>query len=139
MDIATILLLYITLLISLVFHEAAHATFAMLGGDRTAYVGGQVTLNPVPHIQREPMGTVVLPLLMLFASNGTMCFGFAHAPYDPLWAHRHPKRAALMSAAGPIANILLALIAFAVLKGLVLSGAPVVLGGVEAAMRTLLS
>ena len=121
MDFATIVLLYVTLLISLVFHEAAHATVAMLGGDRTAYVGGQVTLNPIPHIQREPMGTVVLPLLMLIASNGTMCFGFAHAPYDPLWAHRHPKRAALMSAAGPMANILLALVAFAVLKGLVMS------------------
>ena len=57
-----ILVFYIVLLISLVFHEAAHALFALLGGDRTAYVGGQVTLNPIPHMQREPFGTVYLPL-----------------------------------------------------------------------------
>ncbi|MEM7202750.1 MAG: site-2 protease family protein [Planctomycetota bacterium] len=125
LDWSTILLLYGTLLVSLVVHEAAHAWLALLGGDTTAYVGGQVTLNPVPHIQREPFGTVILPLGVLVLSNGTMCFGFAHAPYDPHWAWAHPKRAALMSAGGPLANILLAILAFAVLKTMVLTGAAV--------------
>lgn len=110
-----IVLLFVTLLISLTVHEAAHALFALLGGDRTAYLGGQVTLNPIPHIRREPFGMVILPLLGLFISNGTMCFGFAHAPIDALWAYRNPRKAALMSAAGPLANVLLAAIAFAVL------------------------
>lgn len=122
LDIVTIVLIYGVLLISLVFHEAAHATLALLGGDRTAYLGGQVSLNPIPHIRREPFGTVILPLLALFMSNGTMCFGYAHAPYDPLWAYRHPRRAALMSAAGPVANLTLAFVAFLVLKILVASG-----------------
>lgn len=125
MDFTQIVLLYGVLLISLVVHEAAHALFALLGGDRTAYIGGQVTLNPVPHIRREPFGTVVLPLVMLFMSKGSMVFGYAHTPIDPIWAYRNPRRAALMSAAGPLSNFLLALVAFGVLKTLVLTDAAV--------------
>ncbi len=56
-----------------------------------------------------------LPLLSIYLSGGHSCFGFASAPIDPVWAYHHPKRAALVSAAGPIANFLLAAIAFAVL------------------------
>lgn len=114
-------LFYFVLLISLVVHEAAHAVTALWGGDKTAYFGGQVTLNPVPHIQREPFGTVILPIMMLLMSGGTMCMGFAHAPIDPVWAYHNPKKAALMSAAGPISNFLLALLAVIVLKILVIS------------------
>ncbi|MCA8949565.1 MAG: site-2 protease family protein [Planctomycetes bacterium] len=109
------ILWFVTFVISVTVHEAAHAWFAMLGGDRTAYNAGQVTLNPIPHMQREPFGMLVLPLLMLYLSNGTYCFGFAHAPIDPIWAYHHPKKAALMSAAGPLANLLLAAIAFTML------------------------
>lgn len=115
MDWTNVVLLFGVLLISLTFHEAAHATFALLGGDRTAYYGGQVSLNPLPHIRREPFGTVILPLIGLVASNGTMCLGFASTPIDPIWAYHHPRKAALMSAAGPLANTLLAAIGFAVL------------------------
>ena len=114
-----IILLYGVLVVSLVFHEAAHALFALVGGDKTAYHGGQVTLNPIPHMKRSPFGTIVFPLAALFMSNGTACMGFASAPYDPHWAHRHPKRAALMAAAGPLANIVLVLIAVLVVKTLV--------------------
>lgn len=106
---------FVTLIISLTFHEAAHAWFAMLGGDRTAYRAGQVTLNPLPHIQRERFGMLVLPLITLLVSNGRSCFGFAHAPYDPYWAARNPRKSALMSFAGPLANFALAAVAFAVL------------------------
>jgi Zn-dependent protease len=121
LDITNILVLYFVLLISLVVHEAAHAVTALLGGDRTAYIGGQVTLNPVPHMQREPFGTIVLPLLMLFY-NGGFCMGYAHTPIDAGWASRYPKRAAIMSAAGPLSNFLLAALAFGVLKILVATG-----------------
>lgn len=110
-----VVLLFVTLIISLTVHEAAHALVALWGGDRTAYRSGQVTLNPVPHIRREPFGMLVLPLLTLLMTNGGSCFGFAHAPYDPVWAERHPRKAALMSLAGPLGNVLLASIAFAVL------------------------
>jgi len=109
------ILLFITLIISLTVHEAAHAVVALWGGDRTAYNGGQVTLNPLPHIRREPFGMLVLPILGLVLSNGHSTFGFAHAPYDPVWAYRNPKKSALMAAAGPLANLLLAAAAFAIL------------------------
>lgn len=118
-DVTSALLFFVVLLISLVVHEASHALFAYLGGDKTAYSGGQVTLNPIPHIRREPFGTVVLPLLSLFISKGQACMGFAHAPFDPVWARFHPKRAALMAAAGPLANLALAGLAFLILKILI--------------------
>lgn len=111
-----VLVWYGVLIVSLVFHEASHALLAKLGGDLTAYLGGQVTLNPVPHMKREPFGTIILPLAVLFMSKGNACMGFAHAPVSARWAERHPKRAAVMSAAGPLSNLMLAAIGFGVLK-----------------------
>ena len=105
---------YAAFLLSLTCHEAAHAFVAHRGGDDTAYQAGQVSLNPWPHIRREPLGTVAFPIITFFL-NGWM-MGWASAPYDPWWEDRHPRRAALMSAAGPAANGLLFAIAFAVLK-----------------------
>lgn len=100
---------YLVFLFSVTFHEAAHAWAAMRGGDLTAYSGGQVSLDPIPHIRREPFGMVILPLISLIVVRWP--FGFASAPYDPYWAERHPKRAAWMSLAGPGSNLLLVLIA----------------------------
>lgn len=107
--------LYLVFLFSTVLHEAAHAWAAMRGGDPTAYHGGQVSLDPRPHIQREPFGMVMLPLISLAASG--WIFGYASAPYDPRWAERHPKRAALMALAGPAANLLLVFTAWVVIRG----------------------
>jgi len=101
--------LYVVFLFSTTCHEAAHALAAKLGGDETAFLGGQVTLNPIPHIQREPWGMVVFPVLMLIL-NGSI-IGWASAPYDPYWERRHPHRAALMALAGPATNYTLMLIA----------------------------
>ena len=114
-DIVNGLLVYGVLVISLVVHEAAHALVALWGGDKTAYFSGQVTLNPVPHMRREPFGTIFLPLAILYLSQGTMTMGYAHAPIDPVWAYYNPRKAALMSAAGPVSNFLLALLAILVL------------------------
>ncbi|HTT32757.1 MAG TPA: site-2 protease family protein [Methylomirabilota bacterium] len=100
---------YVVFLFSTTCHEAAHALVAKLGGDETASRGGQVTLNPVPHIQREPWGMVVIPILMLIL-NGSI-IGWASAPYDPNWEQRHPHRAAWMALAGPATNYTLMLIA----------------------------
>ena len=104
-DLTSLALWYAALLFSLVCHEAAHAWAALRGGDPTAYHGGQVSLDPRPHIQREPFGTVVAPLLA-FAWGGWM-IGWASTPYDPRWAAAHPRRAAWMALAGPAANALL--------------------------------
>jgi Zn-dependent protease len=103
------LIWYIVFLFSTTCHEASHALVAKLGGDPTAFHGGQVTLNPLPHIQREPFGMVLVPILS-FALGGWM-IGWASAPYDPWWQERHPRRAALMSLAGPGANFALMLVA----------------------------
>jgi Zn-dependent protease len=105
---------YATFLCSTVLHEASHAYVGMKGGDDTAYRGGQVSLNPMPHIQRAPLGMVVVPLITLAIIGWPL--GFASAPYDPFWAQRHPKRAALMSLAGPMSNLLLATLAFLLMR-----------------------
>jgi Zn-dependent protease len=105
---------YVAFLFSTTCHEAAHALAAKIGGDDTAFAGGQVSLNPVPHIQREPVGMVVIPILSLIATNSL--FGWASAPYDPLWERRHPRRAAWMALAGPATNYTLMLIAALILR-----------------------
>lgn len=118
-------------LLSITCHEAAHAWAALRGGDPTAYLGGQVTLNPLPHVQREPFGTILVPLLT-FVQMGWM-MGWASAPYDPYWEDRHPRRAAWMALAGPAANLVLFAIGFAILKaGLVLGWWIPGTGGLEA-------
>ncbi len=78
-------------------------------GDRTAYEGGQVSLDPTPHVRREPIGMVVVPIVS-YLMNGWM-MGWASAPYNPDWAERYPRRAALMAMAGPAANLALVLAA----------------------------
>lgn len=103
------LIWYVVFLFSTTCHEASHSLAAKLGGDLTAFHGGQVTLNPVPHMRREPFGMVLVPLLS-FLLGGWM-IGWASAPYDPFWQARYPRRAAWMSLAGPGANFALMLIA----------------------------
>jgi len=142
---------YAVFLFSTTLHESAHAWSALRLGDPTAYHGGQVTLNPLPHILREPIGTVIVPLLSYAASGWMM--GWASAPYDPLWAARHPKRAAWMSLAGPASNLALVLIAGLLIRGGMLLDVfaapdsitfsrvvePVAAGGAVAGCATLLS
>ena len=100
---------YAAFLMSVVLHEAAHAWSAWKLGDRTAYLGGQVTLDPVPHIRREPFGMVIIPLAS-FLIGGWMV-GWGSTPYDPNWALSHPKRSAWMALAGPAANLALMILA----------------------------
>jgi Zn-dependent protease len=102
---------YLVFLFSTTVHEASHALVALKLGDDTAHRGGQVTLDPTPHIKREPFGMVVVPLLSYLMTQGGWMMGWASAPYDPHWAARYPKRAGLMALAGPVSNLLLALIA----------------------------
>ena len=86
----------------------------MRGGDPTAYLGGQVSLDPRPHVRREPFGMVVLPLISVALSGWP--FGFASVPYDAHWARRYPSRAAWMALAGPGANLVLVVVAATVIR-----------------------
>lgn len=96
----------IPLIFAVTLHEVAHGYVALLCGDRTAKLLGRLTLNPIKHI--DPVGTVLLPLLMLMVSN--FIFGWAKpVPTDPRH-FRHPRRdMALVSLSGPLANLLMAL------------------------------
>ena len=118
--VADLAIWYVVFLFSLTAHEAAHALAAYLGGDDTAYRGGQVTLNPLPHMAREPFGTILVPLLT-FVTAGWM-MGWASTPYDPDWGRHFPRRQALMSLAGPAANFTVALLAFAALRIMLAQG-----------------
>src|SRR5262249_53288021 len=95
-------------------HEAAHAWVALRLGDPTAYLGGQVSLSLWPHMKRAPMGMLIVPLITSLSQGWTM--GWASCPYDPEWADRYPRRAALMALAGPVGNLCIALAAFGLIQ-----------------------
>lgn len=105
---------FVVFLFSTTLHEAAHAWAALKGGDETAYLGGQVSLDPIPHIRREPFGMMILPLITAVTIGWPI--GYASAPYSVEWARTHPRRAALMALAGPGANLLLVVLALAALR-----------------------
>ena len=98
---------FVAFLLSITVHEAAHALAGKLLGDDTAE--SQVTINPIPHIKREPFGTILVPMLSYVISGWML--GWASAPYDPFWRARHPHRGAWVALAGPVSNLLLAIAA----------------------------
>ncbi len=102
---------YVVLLFSLSFHEAAHAWMARRLGDDTAEREGRVSLNPLVHI--DPIGTVLMPLVQFFA-NGLPVLAWAKpTPYSPANFGRHTslrRGHVLVAGAGPLSNLLLALI-----------------------------
>lgn len=93
-------------LFAITLHEVAHGWVASLFGDQTARLSGRLTINPVKHI--DLMGTIVVPIIMLLA--GGIIFGWAKpVPVDPR-NMRHPRyNMAVVAAAGPIANLLMAI------------------------------
>jgi Zn-dependent protease len=125
-SLASMLVWFVVFVFSTTFHEFGHAALAYLGGDKTAYEGGQVSLDPMPHIRREPFGMVIIPILSYFFMGWML--GWASAPYNPRWAERNPTKYAIMSAAGPLGNFFLAFVAFIAIW--ILMGADVLtLGG----------
>jgi len=111
---------YAVFIVSLTFHEAAHAFVALKFGDPTAYYQGQVTLDPIPHIRRSPFGMVIVPIVS-FILGGWM-IGWASAPYDSYWADSNRRKAALMAMAGPAANLVLILLAVLAIRAGMLMG-----------------
>lgn len=98
---------YVAFLLSITVHEASHALIGKKLGDDTAE--DQITINPAPHIKREPIGTVVVPLISYLV--GGWMIGWASAPFDPFWRARHPHSGGWVALAGPVSNLLLAAIA----------------------------
>ena len=96
-------------LLAITLHEAAHGYVAKLFGDNTAWTMGRVTLNPMAHI--DPIGTIVMPLVLYFATSGSFLFGYAKPVPVDFGRLRHPKRDMIWVAlAGPLANLLQAVL-----------------------------
>ena len=104
---------------AITLHEAAHGMMAHRLGDNTAWMMGRVTLNPGPHI--DPMGTIVMPLILYFATGGAFLFGYAKPVPVNFGRLRHPKRDMIwVAAAGPASNFAQALL-WAILFNLLLA------------------
>lgn len=107
--IQTVLVYALPVIFAITLHEAAHGWAALKLGDPTASLLGRVTLNPWPHI--DPVGTILIPLLLYFSTAGAFLFGYARpvpVRFDRL---RHPKRDMIWVAlAGPLSNLLQALL-----------------------------
>ena len=104
-------------LFAITVHEAAHGYAARHFGDNTAWSQGRVTLNPIRHI--DPMGTIVMPLLLFFLTSGSFLFGYAKPVPVDFGRLRNPKRDMIWVAlAGPGSNFVQALLWGALLIGL---------------------
>lgn len=107
--IQTIAIYALPVLFAITVHEAAHGYVARYFGDDTAYVLGRVTLNPVKHI--DPVGTILMPLVLFFATSGAFLFGYAKPVPVQFGRLRNPKRQMVWVAlAGPGVNFLQALL-----------------------------
>ena len=109
----TIAIYALPVIFAITLHEAAHGYVARHFGDNTAYMLGRVSLNPLRHI--DPVGTVLVPLLILVMSNlfgsGGILFGWAKPVPVNFSGLHHPKRDMLwVAAAGPFANLFMALL-----------------------------
>lgn len=110
------ILIFITLIFSIIIHEVAHGYVAFFFGDTTAKRSGRLTLNPLKHI--DPVGTIILPLLLRL-SNSPVVFGWAKPVPVNTMNMRNPKTSmVLVAAAGPLSNIIQGL--FLILIGRVL-------------------
>ncbi|HYP29449.1 MAG TPA: site-2 protease family protein [Blastocatellia bacterium] len=118
-NIGDLVIWFVVFLFSLSVHEAAHAWTSERFGDDTGRHMGRITLNPLPHI--DPIGTIVFPLIGML-SGGIAMFGWAKPVMtNPLLWRDKTKANIMVSAAGPISNFILVVIAFVVLKALLVS------------------
>lgn len=118
-DIGNVIIWFVVLLFSLSFHEAAHAWTSEKFGDDTGRLQGRITLNPIPHI--DPIGTIIFPLVSAF--TGIPLLGWAKpVETNPLRWRDKTKANISVSAAGPISNFILVVIAFILIKVLLITG-----------------
>jgi len=107
------------LLFAVSFHESAHGWMALRCGDTTAHDLGRITMNPLRHL--DPVGSLLFPAMLAFA--GLPVFGWAKPVPVSLRGVPNPRRANLLiSAVGPLSNLLLAFVSLIVLKGLAMAG-----------------
>jgi Zn-dependent protease len=119
--IQTVLIYALPVLFAITIHEAAHGYVARYLGDNTAYMMGRVTLNPIKHV--DPIGTILMPLMLYFATGGAFLFGYAKPVPVNFGQLRHPKRDMVWVAlAGPASNFIQAIAWALVFTALVAGG-----------------
>jgi len=107
MDPLSAVIFIVILLFSIIIHELAHGYAALSLGDRTAQMAGRLTLNPIPHI--DPLGSVILPGIMVL-SGSPFLFGWAKpVPYNPYNLSNQRWGEAFVAVAGSAVNLLIAL------------------------------
>ena len=110
----------VVLIFSIVIHEFSHGWVANYLGDPTAKYQGRLTLNPLPHI--DPLGSILIPFLMFLSGTGII-FGWAKpVPYNPYNLKDQRRGPALVAAAGPLANLAVAVFFGLVIRTLVAQG-----------------
>jgi Zn-dependent protease len=107
--IQTVAIYALPVLFAITVHEAAHGYVARHFGDNTAFVMGRITLNPIKHI--DPIGTILMPIMLYFATSGAFLFGYAKPVPVNFGQLRNPKRDMIWVAlAGPASNFFQALL-----------------------------
>jgi Zn-dependent protease len=107
--IQTVAVYALPVIFAITLHEAAHAYAAKYFGDATAYLQGRMSLNPITHI--DPFGTILIPIVLYFATSGAFLFGYAKPVPIDFSKLRNPKRdMAWVALAGPCANFVMALL-----------------------------
>ena len=97
------------LIMSVILHEISHGYAAKALGDQTAKLAGRLTLNPIPHI--DPLGSIIVPVLLYFTTQGSFIFGWAKpVPYNPHNLRNQRWGTAFVGAAGVLTNLLIAAI-----------------------------
>ncbi len=114
MGMETLLIAVVILVFSAILHEIAHGWVAEKLGDPTARIAGRLTLNPLPHI--DPIMSIAVPILLIF-SGSPLIFGAAKpVPVNPLMLREGRKDIALVALAGPMTNLIIAVVAAVLLK-----------------------
>ncbi len=98
----------VILLFSVVVHEVAHGYAAFLLGDQTAKYEGRLTLNPIKHL--DFFGSIFLPLLLFFSNAGFIIGWAKPVPYNPYNLRNQRWGEAIVAGAGPLSNIVIALV-----------------------------
>ena len=114
MDIASALITIVILIFSAILHEIAHGFVADRLGDPTARLAGRLTLNPAKHI--DPMMSIALPLILLISGSPIIIGAAKPVPVDPFNLRDGRKDMALVSLAGPLTNIMIAIAASLLLR-----------------------
>jgi len=116
------LFFFVILIFSIVIHEVSHGFVADKLGDPTARLQGRLTLNPLPHL--DMIGSILLPLFLIFTQSPIL-FGWAKpVPFDPFNLKDPRKDSAIISMAGPLSNLTIAIVFSIIARILLVSSFP---------------